>query len=240
MATPDKAVKKQESPPAYTGHRSRVRARFIRNGFDGMEDYEVLEALLMQVLPRKDVKPLSRSLLERFGTVSGVLSQPLYILKKIPGLGETSAVGLKMFNDIGQFCLQEQCFQQSNLIHQPNLIYKFARMKMGSRRHESYMMLFLDSNCHLIEYRVIAEGTVNYVIAYLRNIMEMAVEIGAANVILIHNHPSGVCRPSDEDVATTREICKALRTIEIDLLDHVIVTHDEHFSFHEHKLDFKS
>jgi len=111
---------------------------------------------------------------------------------------------------------------------------------MGSRRHESYMMLFLDINCRLIEYRIIAEGTVNYVIAYLRNIMEMAVEIGAANVILIHNHPSGICRPSDEDLATTREIRKALRTIEIDLLDHVIVTHDEHFSFFEHQLDFKS
>jgi len=84
MATPDKAEKKEKTTPAYTGHRSRVRARFIRNGFDGMEDYEVLEALLMLVLPRKDVKPLSRSLLERFGTVSGVLAQPLYILKKFP------------------------------------------------------------------------------------------------------------------------------------------------------------
>ena len=240
MADIDKAANNRNSEPTHAGHRQRVRKRFARNGFDGMVDYEVLEALLMQVLPRKDVKPLAKALLERFVTVSGVLSQPLYILKKFPGLGETSSIGLKMFGEIGAFCLQEKCFQLGSVMDSPSIIHKFARMKMGLRKHESYMMLFLDPYLHLVEYRIIAEGTTNYVYAYQRNIMEMAMEVNASNVILVHNHPSGLCSPSDEDVDATKEIYKILQSVEIQLLDHVIVTHDEHFSFMDNKIDFIS
>ena len=239
MAGIDKAANNRK-PPAHSGHRQRVRERFVRNGFDGMADYEVLEALLMQVLPRKDVKPLAKALLERFVTVSGVLSQPLYVLKKFPGLGETSSIGLKMFGEIGAFCLQEKCFQLGNVMDSPEIILKFVRMKMGLRKHESYMMLFLDPHLRLKEDRIIAEGTTNYVYAYQRNIMEMAMEVNASNVILVHNHPSGLCSPSDEDVDATREIYKILQSVEIQLLDHVIVTHDEHFSFIKNKINFTS
>ena len=238
MKSSGKAAISAEKKFPHSGHRDRVRERFIRNGFEGMMDYEVLEALLIYLLPRKDVKPLAKELLERFHTVAETLEQPLEVLMKFPGLGRNSAIGLKMFGDVGQYCLLEKCNSQGDLLNTPELIYDYVRMKMGLKKHESYMVIFLDTNHRLIEHRIIAEGTVNYIFTYIRNIMEMAIAVGACGMILVHNHPSGVCLPTPEDIASTIEIYEAFKSIEVELYDHLIICHDEYFSFVAHGIEF--
>ena len=240
MTNSGKADPSAEKQSQHSGHRNRVRERFVRNGFDGMMDYEVLEALLIYLLPRKDVKPLAKALLKKFTTVSETLEQPLEVLMQVSGMGRNSAIGLKMFGNIGQYCLREKCHIQGDLLNRPELIYDYVRMKMGLKRHESYMVIFLDTNHRLIEHRIIAEGTVNYIFTYIRNIMEMAIEVGACGMILVHNHPSGVCLPTPQDIASTIEICKAFKSIEVDLYDHLIISHDEYFSFVAHGIEFSS
>ena len=221
----------------YSGHRSRVRERFYLNGFGGMLDYEVMEALLINLLPRRDVKPLAKKLLDEFGTVSEVLAQPVRVLEEFPGLGKTSAIGLKIYSEIGTYCLQERCFRESNLLETPEQMYNFVRMKMGLLKHESYMIFFMNCHNRLIDYHYIAEGTVNYVYTYIRNIIELAVDCGAGKAVLVHNHPSGVCVPSNEDLHATCKLYAALKNVDVELIDHLIVTHDECFSFVQHGIN---
>ena len=223
-----------DNKPTYYGHRSRIRQRFYLNGFGGMLDYEVMEALLIQLIPRRDVKPLAKKLLAEFGSVSETLAQPLNVLEEFPGLGRTTAVGLKIYAEISTYCLQERCCRQGNLLETPELLYNFVRMKLGLLKHENYMLFMLDTNNRLLEYKHIAEGTVNYAFAYIRNIAEAALTIGASKAVLVHNHPSGCCVPSAEDLKSTYKIYNALKNIEVDLVDHLIVTHDEFFSFTAH------
>lgn len=231
---PSRAVKKSTGSEN-AGHRSRVRQRFLMNGFAGMLKYEVLEAMLMMVLPRKDVKPLAKKLLARYGTVVNVISQPQIELEKFPGLGESSAAQLRIFFESMRYCLAEQCEKRS-LLETAEDLHKFVRMKLGVHRHECCMIVLLNSRNYLIDYRIVAEGTVDNVLNYFRNIVELAITLGACKLLLVHNHPSGVCTPSREDIDATKLCCQTLDTMGIELLDHLIVTPSECFSFVENGL----
>ena len=212
------------------GHRSRVRQRFLQNGFAGMLKYEVLEAMLMMVLPRKDVKPLAKRLLAQYGTVRNVISRSQMELEKFPGLGEKSAASLRIFFETMRYCLTEQC-QERRLLATTEDLRDFVRMKLGVHRHECCMIVLLNSRNYLIDYRVIAEGTVDNVLSYSRNIIEHVLALDASKMLLVHNHPSGVCTPSLDDVDATAICCQVLATIGVELLDHLIVTPSECFSF---------
>ena len=214
----------------HAGHRSRVRQRFLLNGFDGMLKYEVLEAILMQVLPRRDVKPLAKKLLDKYKTVLAVISLPQDELAAFPGLGENSAAALRMFFECMQYCLKEQSSER-NLLETPEQLRNFVRMKLGVHRHECYMAVFLNSRNYLIDYMVIAEGTVDNVLNYSRNVAELAVKLCACKLLLVHNHPSGVCTPTQEDIDATGACYRALESLGIELADHLIVTPTECFSF---------
>ena len=237
MKSADGKLKSNNEMSANAGHRQRVRERFVLNGFGGMYPHEVLEALLILLIPRKDVKMLAKNLLAAFHTVSEVLAQPLEILENFPGLGHNSAIGLKMFGAVGEFCLGEKCFRAGQVMNTPELIINFVRMKMGLMRHECYMLIFLNSEKHFVEYRVIAEGTNDCVFAYVRNIVEvMVMSRECRSVILVHNHPSGICMPSQHDIDATKRIKSALESAGVDMLDHLIVTHDDYFSFASHNM----
>lgn len=219
------------------GHRERLRQRFVLNGFEGMLDYEVMECLLTLVIPRKDVKPLAKTLLAEYETVYSVLSAPLERLEQFKGLGRNSAVGLKMLAEACEYCLLERV-QNRNLLKSSAAVKDFVRMKLGVRSRESCMLLLLDASYHLIEQRVISEGTTNYVVNYQRNILEEAINTKrTVFVILVHNHPSGNCHPSPEDITATADIAKSLGMVGIILLDHLIVSRNECFSFLENGID---
>ena len=219
----------------YLGHRSRLRERFRRNGFSGMLTYEVLEYLLTIAIPRRDVKPLARELLRRYGTVTDVLSQPPEELAKVPGLGHTSSLTLSAFMECIRFCLAER-LRGNDLLASPEAIASFARMKIGTLRHECYMAVFLNGRNRLIEWKIINEGEVDMVYNSPRNIIEIALGCGASKVVLVHSHPSGICAPSASDIDATRDLQQALAPLNIFLADHLIVTVREYFSFALHEL----
>ena len=234
--TPTERAEQTSDTPSYVGHRERIRMRFQRNGFAGMMDYEVLEALLTLAIPRRDVKQLSKQLLAKYRTVSEVLSQPIETLAKFPGLGKTSAINLKMFLECTQYCLQEKCLK-TNLLDDSGKLREFVRMKLGVKFHESYMAIFLNSHNYLIDYKIIAEGTIDRVHTYARNILEIALHIGASKVVLVHNHPSGICLPSDDDLTSTYSCYNAMQPSGVILADHLIVSRSECFSFKDHQID---
>ena len=220
----------QGNEKTHAGHRSRVRQKFLKNGFAGMLKYEVLETMLMMVLPRKDVKPLAKQLLDKHKNILTVISLPQNVLEKVPGLGVNSAASLRLFFESMKYCLSEQCYDRQ-LLPDNEALRDFVRMKLGVRRHECYMVVFLNSRNYLIDYEIVAEGTVDNVWNYSRNIVAAALDKGACKLLLVHNHPSGVCAPSNEDLEATGECYRALASMKIELLDHFIVTPTECFSF---------
>lgn len=203
-----------------------------------MLQYEVLELMLTMVLPRRDVKPLARALLERYGSVTAVLSQPLENLSKFPGLGESSALGLTVFLEAMRYCLQERMAGR-DLLNNPDLIASFARMKLGVLRHECYMVILLDGHNQLISWKIISEGEVNMVYHSPRSVAEFALNWQASKIVLVHNHPSGCCMPSEDDIKATADLAAALSTLNVDLADHLVVTSGDHFSFAAHKMLIK-
>jgi DNA repair protein RadC len=240
---PDQPSKQQEKKKAsgssYTGHRRRVRQRFIMNGFDGMLKYEVLEAMLMLALPRRDVKPLAKKLLDEYKTVLAVISLPQHELERFPGMGENSASSLRMFFESMRYCLKEQSCERQLLATREDL-HNFVRMKLGVHRHECCMAVFLNSRNYLLKYEMIAEGTVDSVVNHSRNMAEIAFQCNASKILLVHNHPSGVCMPTQEDIDATESCYNSLKGVGLELIDHLIVTPTECFSFADNSLVFRN
>ena len=204
------------------GHRQRLRNRFIRGGIDGMPEYEVLELLLTYVILRKDVKPLAKALLERFGSVREVLAASQPELRSVAGVG-TSVAGFIHFIHELQCKNLEQKIRRKAIIRSTKEVSDFLRMKIGSGHKESLLVMYLDSRSHLIDYEV-THGTVDHTSVYAREITERALLCHACGVIIAHNHPSGSGEPSTEDIILTRNLHDTLARLGIKLLDHVLVT----------------
>jgi len=222
--------------PSHVGHRARLRERFLRSGFEGMLDYEVMELLLTILIPQRDVKPLAKRLLAEFGWVSKVLDAPPEQLRQIPGLGEVSVANLKIIRALHTYYLGQKCAEAGELLTRPELVANFARTKLGARQRESYMVLFLDAGNRLIDFEEIAEGTIDRVFLYARNAAEAALRRHSVNVIMVHNHPTGDCRPSPDDLEATRALAWALASIQVKLCDHLIVSRESCFSFAAHNM----
>ena len=226
---PPGKAKTENKVPDYIGHRKRMRDRFRRNGFNGMLKHEVLESLLMLLIPRKDVKPLANKLLRRYDTVLDVISAPPEELMEFSGLGETSVTGLKMIFGCMQHCLQEKC-RELDWMGNTEDVCNFVRMKLGVLHRESCMAIFLNSRNKLINYKIY-EGTVDHVHTYPRNLAEDVINCHASKLILVHNHPSGDFTPTMDDLASTCAIHDALKAVSAQLVDHIIVTKYGYFSF---------
>ena len=204
------------------GHRQRLRERFKRTGFVGMHDYEKLELLLTYAIPRRDVKPVAKALLLKFESLPGVLDATLEELCQVPWVGENVALFLKCQRELCCAYL-EQRMRSVDVRATPEAAADFARMKLGANRHETFMVIYLNPQAHVIDFACI-EGAVDRAAVYPRNIVEECLRLKAVSVILIHNHPSGVCLPSNEDIAVTRAVEKTLNAMNIRLIDHLIVS----------------
>lgn len=223
------AAGKTLSPHA--GHRARLRERFRRGGFEGMLDYEVMELVLTMLIPMRDVKPLAKRLMNEFGSIADVLDAAPEQLAAVPGLGEVTATNLKILRSLVPVYLERKCRNAGDLLITPELAANFARAKIGAGTHESYLLIYLDSCQRLIDCEMLTEGTVDRVFFYVRNVVEGVLRHRAAGVILVHNHPSGECRPSPEDVDVTRQLYSAFAAIGINFPDHLIVSREDCFSF---------
>jgi DNA repair protein RadC len=214
------------------GHRQRLREKFRLAGAEKMPSYEALELLLTFAVTRKDVKPIAKALLEKFGDLRGVMNASFDELRRFPDLGPASATLIKLVKDLCGIYLFEQAKEKSALTS-PERVLRFAQMKLGGLPHEAFMVIFLNIQNEILHHDILNEGTVDQVAVYPRRIIEKALACHAAGVILAHNHPSGYTDPSEEDKRLTRVIREAGRLIDLKVVDHLIVGANGYFSFTE-------
>jgi DNA repair protein RadC len=218
--------------PHHLGHRGRLKDRFERAGIAGLQDYEVLELLLFYALPRKDVKPLAKDLMKRFGSLKGVLDAGHEALEGVPGIGRHAALLFRLVRDLGSLYLQKRAEEKEQISSTKELI-DYCLSSMGGLKDEHFAVIYLNARNKIIKVETIQEGIVNQAVVYPRKVLEKALTHKASAIILVHNHPSGHVRPSDADIRLTRVLQDAARVMDIVLHDHLIVGENRFFSFRE-------
>lgn len=216
--------------PHYHGHRQRLRERFRATDGDGMPDYELLELLLAQVIPRRDVKPLAKTLLDRFGSFAGVLSADADSLASVAGMGESSAIALRVVRAAAVRLLRQE-IQGRDAFSSWKRVLDYCRAAMAHEPVEQLRLLFLDRKNVLIADEVQQRGTVDHTPLYVREVVKRALELGASALIVVHNHPSGDPTPSQGDIEMTAQLREALDRIGIALHDHLVIGRRGHVSF---------
>ena len=212
----------------HDGHRQRLKDRFLREGLDGFTDIQVLELLLFYVVPRKDTNPIAHELLDRFGSLTRVLDAPVVKLTQVGGVSENGATFLKLVREIERRCAL--CQEQTVILNTIEDCCDYVTRLFKGKKNETVFLLSLDAKLKLLSCREVGEGSVNYASVPIRRCVEMALEDGATSVILAHNHPSGIAVPSGDDVLTTRRLAAALSTVEIQLVDHIVVADEDSVS----------
>ncbi|MCY4165943.1 MAG: DNA repair protein RadC [Gammaproteobacteria bacterium] len=225
-------MKKGGKAPLYDGHRRRLRERFRKGGLAGFADYEVIEMLLTLAIPRGDTKPAAKALLARFGGLRGVLDAPLADLQSVKGVGEVAAASLRLVRAVATLYLQ-QASERTDVLEDPDRLSDFWRAKLGMLKHEVFAVAYVDSAGRLLRdgIEVLQEGTIDRAAVYPRRVVESALRHQAAGLVLAHNHPNGNVQPSEHDKLITRAIVLAAETVSLRILDHVIVSQQETFSF---------
>ena len=217
----------------HSGHRQRMRERFRKDGLEGFAPHEVLELLLYYTRAQGDTNPLAHGLLDAFGSLKGVLEASPEQLMTVKGMGEESATLISMMLPVFRRYSACVCEERKRISNRREAEGYCAALLAGQRT-EHFYALCLSADNHLLGQRLIAEGTLTEVAAYPRLVVETALNYNAHSVILCHNHPSGVCIPSDDDLSTTRKLMRLLAGLGITLLDHVIVSGDQTYSMTQH------
>jgi DNA repair protein RadC len=211
-----------DETPHYAGHRDRLRARFLKGGAESLAEYELLELVLFMAIPRRDVKPLAKSLITQFGSLAGVLHASIEELLSF-GLSEITVAGLKSIEASALFMMKQDVMNKPVLNSWARLT-DYIRAGMAHEKKEHFRLLFLNKKNELIGDEVQQSGTVDHTPAYPREIMKRALEVGATAIILVHNHPSGDATPSKADIEMTRDIINAGKPFSIVIHDHIIVS----------------
>ncbi|MEM7767220.1 MAG: DNA repair protein RadC [Pseudomonadota bacterium] len=207
--------------PHWMGHRDRLRGKLLTRGPDALEDYELLETLLFAFIPRRDVKPVAKALLARFGSLSGVFAAPATDLVKVEGIGETVAAYLKTVQEMHGRIAREEIAAKP-VIASWSALQTYVRTQLQHETREQFRVLFLDRKNQLIADELLGQGTVDHAPVYPREIARRALELASSAVILVHNHPSGDPTPSRADIDVTRDVIDALTAIDVTVHDHLI------------------
>jgi len=221
--------------PHYINHRKRLRERFYKTGAEGMHDYELLELLLTFSIPRRDVKPVAKKLIETFGNLPGVLDADQKELEKLNGVGSMSASLIHLVKELYTSYLAED-MKERDVVSSPDAVINFSRVKLSGLSNEAFMVIYINVKNEVLDYSLMHEGTLDNVAVYPRRIIEGALSRHASGLILVHNHPSGNPLPSKEDKILTREIADAAFALDIRVLDHLIVGKQGYFSFMENNM----
>ena len=205
----------------HDGHRQRCKRRYLAAGAEGMDDHQLLELLLFFAIPRQDTNETAHRLVRQFGSMQGVLRASADELMTVDGVGENAAVLLRLAGDMA---LRARCsaMPQTVLNSTERTGVYFMELLAGEKKELLYQVC-LDGKGKVLSSRCLAEGDVSMAAVSVRQVVEYALHAGAVGVVLAHNHPSGVALPSREDIGTTRLIRDALRTMNIQLVDHIVV-----------------
>ena len=215
--------------PHYHGHRERLRERFRDAGPDALSDYELLEMVLFRALPRRDVKPLAKSLIGRFGSFAEVVHAPDARLRETSGLGEAAIIELKLIAATASRVARGQ-MKQRTMLSSWTAVIDYCRASMAFADKEQFRILFLDKRNQLIADELQQVGTVDHTPVYPREVVKRALELSATAIILVHNHPSGDPTPSQADIQMTKSIVDISAPLGISVHDHIIVGKNGHAS----------
>jgi DNA repair protein RadC len=224
------AMKGGKLPSYIKDHRQRLRARFNEGGAQAMPDYELLELLLFRSIPRRDVKPIARELLDTFGDFNRVIAAPVDRLRAVSGIGESVITDLKIIEAAAHRMARSKVMQR-HVISSWDAVLDYCHTTMAHRDTEQFRVLFLDRKNVLIADEEQAKGTVDHVPVYPREVVKRALELNASALILVHNHPSGDPTPSESDIQMTAQVNDAAKALGIALHDHLIIGKSTELSF---------
>ncbi len=219
-----------KQPSYIADHRQRLRARFMQGGAAALPDYELLELVLFRAIPRRDVKPLARALMDRFGDFNRVITAPEPRLRDIAGVGDAVIVELKVVEAAAHRMARSRVIRQ-HVVSSWDALLDYCHTTMAHRETEQFRVLFLDRKNVIIGDEEQGKGTVDHVPVYPREVAKRALELNASALILVHNHPSGDPSPSESDIDMTQQILAACTALGLTLHDHLIIGKSRELSF---------
>jgi DNA repair protein RadC len=219
-----------DTPPHYHGHRARLRGHFREAGAEAVSDYELLELVLFRAIPQRDVKPLAKDLVAKFGSFPEVISAPPARLAEVKGVGDAAITELKVVHAAASRLARGQV-QKRPVLSSWSSVIDYCRTAMAFADREQFRILFLDKRNQLIVDELQQIGTVDHTPVYPREVVKRALELSATALILVHNHPSGDPTPSHADIQMTQTIIDVARPLGIAVHDHIIVGKEGHASF---------
>ncbi|MDO4563563.1 MAG: DNA repair protein RadC [Clostridia bacterium] len=209
-----------------------MKERFSKEGLGNFQEHEVLELLLFYALPRKDTNPIAHDLIERFGTATAVFEAKEEELKKVPGIGDHAATLLSMMPHISNYYVKSRYTGKKRVVTAQDA-GEYAVAMVGERTHEIFAVITINSSDSIIAFDILEKGTVNETNISPRKVMETALHRNASKVILVHNHPSGLLLPSQQDRVLTKHLCHALEMLGVTVADHIIVGAQKYFSMEQ-------
>ncbi len=224
------SVPSKKDKPHYHGHRDRLRARFADGGVSALADYELLELYLFNSIPRRDVKPLAKDLIDTFGSFAEVVSAPIDRLTEVKGISEKTALDLSLIKAAATK-LGQQSIMDKPILSSWTALMNYCRSAMQFEGKEQFRVLFLDKKNRLIADEILGQGTVDRAPVYPREVIKRALELNSTALIVTHNHPSGDTTPSQSDINMTNSIVDAASAIGVVVHDHLIIGRNNITSF---------
>jgi len=215
-------------------HRERVRKEFLSNGFsEATPPHKVLEMLLFYSIPRKDTNEIAHDLLERFGTLADVVEAPAEELMKVSGVGENTAALLKLMLPIIREYSKNRMTKSGKNPVDFNSVYEFLEQKYIGYKNEIFAITTFNNRGSIVGFDILAEGDNSEVSVTIRQVLEAAIRRNASFAVISHNHPGGTAMPSGPDITMTIRICEALKSINVQMFDHVILIEDDYVSLRQ-------
>lgn len=220
----------KQTAPLHGGHRARLKARFVREGLDAFEDHNALELLLFYAIPQRDTNELAHRLIDEFGSLSGVFDASVEALMHVPGVGENTAVLIRLMSSLFAKYEQDKVKSGSLVLNTAKVAGEYFVSQFIGKTTEQLLAVCMTHKCRVVNTVVISEGTPDSTRINLRKIAEAAIQNGASDILLAHNHPAGVAAPSAADIDATRNIVLTLRALGIRVNDHFVIAGKDWFS----------
>ena len=218
-----------------SGHRQRLRERFLNSGLQGFHDYEVIELLLSIGTPRKDCKQSAKDALNKFGSLNAVLDAGPKELQEIDGIGPNNVFGLKLTQTVARRYLSQRVIGK-DVISSVEEVLDYLRHNLKNKKQEIFSIIYLNGRNEIIEMEELFQGSLTSSVVYPREVVKKVLAKNAAALILVHNHPSGNNNPSNEDITITNKLKYAVAAIDVKIHDHLIIAGNDYYSFADNSL----
>lgn len=228
-------TKEDNKQPHYLGHRKRLKEKFLNSDPSSISDYELLELLLFQAMPRRDVKPLAKELLQKFGNFNQLINAEKSKIFTVNEAKEPAYLQFRLLKELLNRIFQNEV-KEKNVISSWNALLDYLKFNMGCLKIEQFRVLFLNKKNALIADEIVSTGTIDQTHVYPREIVKKSLFHEAGAIILVHNHPSGNTNPSKSDIDLTNQIINACTMINVTVHDHVIIAGGKYYSFKSNML----